>query len=79
MTNRFIITSSVGAWEFGEWRIIGETLSPSDETLMPSLTEEGIEELARAPKLEDYEPGAGRDEVMSALGKAAKPIEKPEK
>lgn len=32
----------------------------------------------KAPKkLEDHEPGATREEVMTALGKAAKPVKKP--
>ncbi len=74
MSNRFKITSSVGAWEFGEWRILGET-----EELMPALTEEGLEGIPKVTKLEDYEPGASRDEVMAALSKAAKPVKKPEK
>ena len=79
MSNRFKITSSVGAWEFGEWRILGETASLSEEELMPALTEEGLEGIPKVTKLEDYEPGASRDEVMAALSKAAKPVKKPEK
>ena len=30
-------------------------------------------------ELEDHEPGAPKEEVMAALGKAAKPVKKPEK
>ena len=30
-------------------------------------------------KLEDHEPGASREDVMTAIEKAAKPIKKPEK
>ena len=30
-------------------------------------------------KLESHEPGASREEVMAALGKASKPVKKPEK
>ena len=37
-------------------------------------------EKKKAPKkLEDHEPGAPREEVMAALGKAVKPVKKPEK
>ena len=37
-------------------------------------------EKKKAPKkLEDHDPGATKDEVMAALGKAAKPVKKPEK
>ena len=35
-------------------------------------------EKKKAPKkLEDHEPGATKDDVMAALGKAAKPVKKP--
>jgi hypothetical protein len=39
-----------------------------------------LTEKKKAPKkLEDHEPGATREEVMVALGQAAKPVKKPEK
>ena len=75
MSNRFKITSSVGAWEFGEWRILGETASLSEE-VMPALTEEGLEGIPKGTKLEDYEPGASREEVKAAMTKAATPVNK---
>ena len=37
-------------------------------------------EKKKAPKkLENYEPGTTKEEVMAALGKAAKPVKKPER
>ena len=36
-------------------------------------------EKPKAKKLEGHEPGATKEEVMAALGKAAKPVKKPEK
>ena len=36
-------------------------------------------EKLKAKKLEEHEPGATREEVMTAMEKAAKPIKKPAK
>ena len=43
------------------------------------MNKDGAKKGKGPERIEDYSPGATREEVLAALGKTAKPIKKPEK
>jgi hypothetical protein len=48
MNTKVITIMSAGAWQFGEWQILGETSSPSEEVWIPSMTEAILEDHPKA-------------------------------